>query len=41
VANRLQAALYREVVHLIDQDVVSVWRTPMLQSAWARACAGL
>ncbi len=24
VANRLQAALYREVVHLIDQDVVSV-----------------
>ncbi len=24
VANRLQAALYREMVHLIDQDVVSV-----------------
>jgi 3-hydroxyacyl-CoA dehydrogenase len=24
VANRLQAALYREVVHLIDQDVISV-----------------
>ena len=24
VANRLQAALYREVVHLIEQDVISV-----------------
>ena len=34
VANRLQAALYREVAYLIDQDVVSV------ADAYAAVCMG-